>query len=119
MNGKQLQQLADMVCFTGMHDHDHDHLCLRRKALQRSDRDIQIGDICPRVIIASTVNEFPHKKIGRQFLQRPVQIAGRVETFRRNAKLLVQGTEIGMEGGFDQGEKCFHGTAVYIALIDC
>ncbi|MHB1099652.1 MAG: hypothetical protein ACYCZR_08870 [Burkholderiales bacterium] len=35
-----------------------------------------------------------------------MQIAGRVETLRRNAQLLVQGTEIGVEGGFDQGEKC-------------
>ena len=42
----------------------------------------------------------------------PMKIAGRVETLRRNAQLLIQGTEIGVEGGFDQGEKGLHAAAV-------
>lgn len=42
------------------------------------------------------------------------KIAGRVETLRSNAQLLIQGTEIGLEGEFDQGKKCFHAAAVYM-----
>ena len=49
----------------------------------------------------------------RLFLLRPVKIAGRVEALRRNAEPLIQGTEVGVEGGFDQGKKCFHATDVY------
>jgi hypothetical protein len=47
-----------------------------------------------------------------------VKIAGTVETLRRNAQFLVQGAEIGVEGGFDQGEKCFHAKPFKWALID-
>jgi hypothetical protein len=112
MDGKQFQQLADMVFFAGMHEHDH--LRLWRKVLQRPERDIQIGDVGAGVIVAPAVNEFPHEKIGRLFLHRPVKIAGRVETLRRNAQLLIQGAEIGVEGGFDQGEKGLHAAAVYM-----
>ena len=112
MNGKQFQQLAYMEFFTGMPEHNH--LRLWRKTLQGSQSDIQIGDVCASVIVAVAINEFPYKKIGRLFLQRPVKIAGTVETLRRNAQFLIQGTEIGVEGGFDQGKKCFHATAVYM-----
>lgn len=52
----------------------------------------------PSLIVLPAVNEFPHEKIRRLFLQRPVMIAGRVETRRRNAESLIQGTEIGVEG---------------------
>lgn len=112
MDGKQFQQLADMGFFTGMHEHDH--LRLRRKALQGADRDVQVGDVCAGVVVAPAVNELPDEEIGRLFLQGPVKSAGRVETLRRNAKFLIQGAEIGVEGGFDQGKKCFHAAAVYM-----
>lgn len=112
MDGKQLQQLADMGFFAGLHEYDH--LRLRRKALQGPDRDVQVRDVRAGVIVAPAVDEFPDEEIGRLLLQGPVKIAGRVETLRLNAKLLIQGTEIGREGGFDQGKKCLHAAAVYV-----
>ena len=69
MDGKQFQQLADMGFFTGMHEHNH--LRLWRKALQGSDRDVQIRDVWAGVIVAPSVYEFPHIKIRPLFLHRP------------------------------------------------
>lgn len=93
MNGEQFQQLTDMGFFTGMQEHNH--LCLWRKVLQGPEGDIQIGDVGARIIVAPAVNELPHKKIGRLFLQRAVEIAGTVEVLRDDAELLIQGAEIG------------------------
>ena len=80
----------------------HADLGLRRQVLQRAQRQNEIRHIRARVIVASAVNEFPHKKIGCLQLYRAVQIAGRVETTGLNAELVVQSAEIGMEWGFDQ-----------------
>ena len=109
---KQLQQLADMRLLAGMHEHDH--LRLWRETLQRPDRDVEIRDVRASVVVAPALDELPDEEIWRLLLQRPMKVAGRVETLGRNAEFLIQGTEIGVEGGFDQGKKCFHAAAVYL-----
>ena len=116
MEGKKFQQLADMVFFTRMHEHDH--LRLRRKALQGPDCDVQVGDVCTRVIVAPAINEFPDEKIRRLLLQRPVKIAGAVETLSRDAELLIQRAEVGGGRGIRSGNRVSSCCCLASALVD-
>src|SRR5512139_393873 len=98
--------------------HEHDHFRLRREALQRPDRDVQIRDVRAGVVVAPAVDELADEEIRRLLLQRPVKVAGRVEALRRDAELAVEGAEVGVEGGFDQGIERCHARAAHAGSTD-
>lgn len=107
MDGEQRQQLADVGLLAGLHDDDD--FRLGRYRLEGPQGHVQIGDRVARVVVAPGIDELPHEEIRHLLLQGAVEVAGGVETLRRDAQFLVQVREVDGEGGGDQGVEGFHG----------